>query len=404
MVHPIFYIMISKRTQTLFLFLLTILFTFSYCKKDDDDVDDKQNQPPVCVITAPQNGAEFNLGDTILIQVNASDPDGDIMQVRFFIDGTGIGAITTPPFEYSWYTNDDSLGYQNISALSIDNLGMKSSDNIDIVLSDATPKAAFTADSISGEPPLLVQFIDQSTNSPTSFYWDFGDGNSSTDQNPLHVYVDEGVYNVSLKVSNNYASDSLVKYAYIIVQESPFGSFTDPRDGQTYETITIGKQVWLAENLNFKTKFSGYYDNLQSNGEVYGSLYPWEDAMIACPSGWHLPSNEEWMILEMNLGMTAYEAENLGWRGTNQGTQMKAANGWDNNGNGTNTSWFTALPGGYMDDYGMSYNKGLSSFFWTSTDSDSDKAWRRILRYDKSQVYNSPNFKTLKFSVRCLKD
>ncbi len=83
-----------------------------------------------------------------------------------------------------------------------------------------------------------------------------------------------------------------------------FDSFTDSRDGQTYNTDKIGGQVWMAENLAYKPNDGNYwaYDNDDANVAVYGYLYDWETAMNACPEGWHLPSETEWSKLTNYLG------------------------------------------------------------------------------------------------------
>ena len=82
------------------------------------------------------------------------------------------------------------------------------------------------------------------------------------------------------------------------------GQLIDVRNGfsQTYRTITIGSQTWMAENLNYETLNSWCYENLQRNCNKYGRLYTWAAASTACPSGWHLPSVAEWEILLKNVG------------------------------------------------------------------------------------------------------
>jgi uncharacterized protein (TIGR02145 family) len=80
------------------------------------------------------------------------------------------------------------------------------------------------------------------------------------------------------------------------------GTFTDSRNGKAYKTVKIGEQVWMAENLNYNASGSKCYNDSTANCDKYGSLYNWETAMKACPSGWHLPTNKEWETLLSSLG------------------------------------------------------------------------------------------------------
>jgi PKD repeat protein len=164
--------------------------------------------------------------------------------------------------------------------------------------------ANFIASPTSGNLPLIVNFTDQSTNNPTSWQWNFGDGGTSSQQNPSHTYNSEGNYSVSLTVSNNYGSDTESKNGYITVSNGGggAGTFTDPRDGQTYQTVEIGSQTWMAENLNYETSNSWTYNNDPGYGNIYGRLYNWEAALSACPSGWHLPDKDEFNTLIVFLG------------------------------------------------------------------------------------------------------
>ncbi|MDR0517648.1 MAG: hypothetical protein LBH25_11450 [Fibromonadaceae bacterium] len=134
------------------------------------------------------------------------------------------------------------------------------------------------------------------------------------------------------------------------------GSFTDSRDKKTYKTVKIGEQTWMAENLKYNAKGSKCYDNKEENCQKYGRLYNWETAKKACPSGWHLPSNEEWDKLyryadgDKGTG-SPYMSETAG-------KLLKSSSGWYNGGNGTDAYNFSALPGGFGNSGGNFNNAG----------------------------------------------
>ena len=138
----------------------------------------------------------------------------------------------------------------------------------------------------------------------------------------------------------------------------------------------------------------------------YGRLYNWyavDDARGLCPSGWHVPTDGEYMTLEMELGMSSSEANSSGWRGTDQGAQMKASASDSPSWNGTNSSGFSALPGGYRDFNGYFDNGGnVAAHFWSSSPSGS--AWHRILSSGYGNVYRHLYDQRNGFSVRCVRD
>ena len=140
---------------------------------------------------------------------------------------------------------------------------------------------------------------------------------------------------------------------------------TDSRDVQTYNTVLIGSQCWMKENLNYATGNSWCWGNNSSNCDTYGRLYDWATIMNGesssngvpsgvqgiCPTGWHVPSDEEWKILEGTVdsqyGVGDPEWDDTGYRGYDAGNNLKSTNGWNLGGNGTDSYGFTALPGGY---------------------------------------------------------
>ena len=190
-----------------------------------------------------------------------------------------------------------------------------------------------------------------------------------------------------------------------VTTETKSNSITDTRDGKTYITVKIGTQTWMAENLNYNTNSGSWcYENNTSNCTKYGRLYDWETAKKVCPSGWHLPSDDEWKKLEMFLGMSKTDADNTGWRGTEEGKKLKSTSGWNSSGNGTDAYGFTALPGGYRSYDETFDDVGSHGYWWSSSEYGTAVAYYRYMRYSYSGVYRSPNDKTYGFSVRCVRD
>ena len=203
-------------------------------------------------------------------------------------------------------------------------------------------------------------------------------------------------------------------------------------DGNIYETVTIGNQIWMAENLKVTHYRNGdpipnvtensdwislstgaycSYDNNPVNSETYGFLYNWyavgDDRNIA-PTGWHVATDQEWKELEMYLGMSQSEADRSGWRGTNEGGKLKEEGTihWESPNNGaTNESGFTALPAGARSQYtGEFHTLYTVTPFWTADDV-SDRAWNRALYNLNTTISrNANNSKLNGFSVRCVKD
>ena len=188
-----------------------------------------------------------------------------------------------------------------------------------------------------------------------------------------------------------------------------------------FKEVTVGNQVWMAENLNVNEFQNGepipeakteaewrkageneqpawcYYDNNPANGEKYGKLYNWyalNDPRGLAPEGWHVPSNEEWKVLTENLG-GAYQA----------GKKMKSITGWHNDDNGTNESGFSGLPGGYRTSNGAFYSDGKKGSWWSSSN-DFRVARFLFLDYDygRGYVYGGRESKRRGLSIRLLND
>jgi len=193
---------------------------------------------------------------------------------------------------------------------------------------------------------------------------------------------------------------------------------TDSRDGQVYPTVKIGNQCWLNKNLNIGIRIDGNqnqahnrriekycYDNLESNCKVYGGLYQWNEMMQhmttngvtgICPNGWHIPTDDEWTVLMNYLGGEEVaggkmkESRTYHWGSPNVGA--------------TNSSGFTALPGGYRYVGSSFCYLAGNAVYWSSSENSSTHAWGRPLYYDYEGVYRGFFDKNFGFSVRCLKD
>ena len=195
----------------------------------------------------------------------------------------------------------------------------------------------------------------------------------------------------------------------LITSAQMTGKLIDVRDGHVYKTIQIGNQIWMAENLNFTTDSGSIcYDNQPSNCEKFGRLYTWDVAKIVCPKDWHLPSDNEWQILERTLGMPENEINLIGYRGGNNNIagKIKSKNNWDSSSDLVYADvGFNALPAG---NYGFHENSfGLlncNAFFWTSTPYKNEFAWNRDIRYTDNTIYRSQKYRLVGFSVRCIKD
>lgn len=184
------------------------------------------------------------------------------------------------------------------------------------------------------------------------------------------------------------------------------GAFTDSRDGQVYKTISFENALtgttvtWMAQNLNFQVPGSCAYDDNESNRNELGLLYTWEAANRACPPGWHLATDGEWSMLVTAFGGT-----------DRAGEALKSGRGWVEDGNGTNSSGFDALPGGIRrnDEYEV---MGGMGFWWTSTPAEEQgKAWGWNFSYGgpgdkplKTKAFRFAGPRDHAKSVRCVRD
>ena len=209
----------------------------------------------------------------------------------------------------------------------------------------------------------------------------------------------------------------------ITFRQDGAGSTLTDADGNTYNTVYIGSQLWMAENLKVTQEAGGTaiplvtdntawaalgdndidkaycYNNNNTSGEkdTYGALYTYAAAKNTCPTGWHLPTDAEWTELENFIANDGYSET--------EGIALKSTTGWIGSGSGTDDYGFAALPGGYRGhSYGFFGGVGSDGIWWSSTEHSSGFAYYRGLYGSYSTVTRGSTSKSDGFSVRCVRD
>jgi len=169
-------------------------------------------------------------------------------------------------------------------------------------------------------------------------------------------------------------------------------------------------------NNGIKEKYC--YNNDPVNCTLYGGLYHWDEMMMyttqegtqgICPTGWHLPTDEEWKVLEgavdslFGIGDNEWDIfSNL--RGYDAGKNLKAKSNWAGNGNGADLFGFSGLPGGYRGGFNYFDYLNVYGYWWTSTEIDNILAWDHTLDNISSEVFRAQDYQGVSFSVRCLRN
>ena len=193
----------------------------------------------------------------------------------------------------------------------------------------------------------------------------------------------------------------------IAVNAQETGYFTDERDHHNYKYVTIGDQVWMAENLGYRPAEGStvYYHSISDpdtiqNNKFFGRLYDFETALKVCPDGWHLPSDEEWTVLTEFLGGDIQAGGKMKTVGTTDDTGL-----WNPpNKDATNESGFSGVGGGYRNSDGYCTASNHYGVYWSSTKKSEYKVWSRELTYQYGELRRFPKNIAHQNSVRCIKD
>lgn len=266
-------------------------------------------------------------------------------------------------------------------------------------------------------------------NVPTTFIWNASIGAESYNLQVSNdqafsdlVYDQSGISSLSRQVSNlqygtnyywrvnasnsNGTSNWSDVWSFTTITDGNDSTFIDSRDGQSYKVVKIGDKYWLAENLNYRTNSSFYYNNDSLTYNQYGRLYSWQDAQNACPPGWHIPSHQDWIDLALlyggfNLaGGALKESGTEHWNPPNTGA--------------TNESKYTALPGGWcnfnINNFQFVFHDmNVGARFWSTTTYEFQGytlAYILRLADDDTKAYFNDSMELSVFynSVRCIKD
>lgn len=421
--------------------LLLIAFTFLTfnisCKKDPAS---SKNTAPIASFTITPDIGTTN--DTFTFDASGStdnEDDTSILEVRWDWenDGTWDTEYSTTKIITHQYL---AFGTYTVKLEVKDSGELTNTTTKTVSLSNTPPTASFTFDPPSGTTATVFNFDasgssdNEDNTSLLEVRWDWEDDgtwdtNYSTTKTASHRYpvIKCGDYSVKLEVKDSEGKTKSITVK-VVVNVQYEGTLTDV-DGNVYNTIQIGNQIWMAENLRVThyrngeaiqniTDFTQWeflttgayctYDNVEYYAATYGRLYNWyavDEAKGLAPDGWHVPSDEEWKELEMYLGMSQTHADNNGYeRGLHEGAMLKSCSGWTpNSGNGTNDIGFNALPAGYQTMTG-SWNMNRWAEFWTSTAADDTWCWRRELIYAESTVVRTRGIRYTGISVRCIKD
>lgn len=255
------------------------------------------------------------------------------------------------------------------------------------------------------------------------------------DNNSLFSGIAGNLYTLKWQISTpcDYTFDSVT----ISFSEDGGGDFScgdtliDSRDGQTYKTVLIDTLCWMAENLNIGIVIDNgidqtnndtiekycSYNGIADSCDVFGGMYQWVELMPyvtdtatqgICPGGWHVPTHNEWKILEGTVdslyGVGDPVWDIVGWRGYDAGKNLKSISGWASGGNGTDAYGFSALPAGRRMADGSFGSVQSMTYIWISEENGTSEGWSRYIRSDLDNIRHGYFSKTDGRSVRCIKN
>jgi uncharacterized protein (TIGR02145 family) len=205
-------------------------------------------------------------------------------------------------------------------------------------------------------------------------------------------------------------NEGIVYSDTMVLQTKPVDFMTDSRNGKKYPVKTYGKQVWMVQNLDYLTPGSLIFENNPGKyPSEFGRLYPYPEAIMACPSGWHLPTDEDWKMLEEIVGIPKSDLDKTALRGSPAGGKMKEPGMrlWESESakHSNNESGFSVIPSGWYrtEKKEFTYSKTCAGY-WTNPE-DSEAAFFRFFFVNTDAISRtSQDINSLMLSVRCVKN
>jgi len=376
------------------------------------------------VTTSPQGLISIKVGS--INSLEEIDFGSDIYYLEVFVNGISLGVERLIAVPYA------------INAKYVENVNYDDINNtptIPVDISDLSDENEILFDgswsNLSGEAPNISIFSNDAE------YLTKNDQNLGDILNISNSAEGNSITNLGEPVNDNDAAtkayvDELLKRIKKLEREIALMNGISDIEGNRYRIITIGSQVWMGDNLKTTTYSDGtpitnvtdqtewerltipaycWYNNDQATyKETFGALYNGYAVKTEklCPEGWHVPTDAEWKTLEIYLGMTEQEVEFSGYRGSDQGGQLKEE-GFDHwaapNLGAVDTYGFTALPAGNRVEDSRSFEgDSLTCWFWTSTNYTMNEIFRRLMRESEARISRSASYYQRGMSVRCIKD
>ena len=405
------------KSKSWLIVIALIISIFMACDKPSD------NKAPTISFSAPANNSSFMPGESLTLSVEVDDPEEDLKEVRFYANNIGLASVPSWPYSFDWETGSVELGEYTIKAEAIDNDGAKGDAEIAITIGrlEAPTHIAFL---ILSDTEIQISWQDN-----TSFETGF-----KIERDAGSGFIELGT--VSANVTSYTDSDLIYRQSYTyrvaaFTTTSTSGYSTEAiassiapmvdYDGNVYQTVQIGNQIWMAENLKvthyrdgtaitnvtdndawgeLTTEAYSIYNNNASTEATYGALYNWysaTDSRSIAPEGWHVPTDAEWQVLIDYLGGDAIAGAKMKETGTTH---------WASPNEGaTNESGFTALAGGIRHfSRGDHYSRGYYGCFWSASGHDSYSSWYREIQNSSSSIGRHNLSKNFGFSIRLLRD